>query len=40
MRKDIILHLSALLILFLLELLGIFSEYHQVNFARILVLAA
>ena len=40
MRKDIILHLSALLILFLLEILGIFSEYHQGNFARILVLAA
>ena len=40
MRKDIILHLSALFILFLLEILGIFSEYHQGNFARILVLAA
>ena len=40
MRKDLILHLSALSVLLLLELLGIFSEYHQGNFARILVLAA
>ena len=40
MRKDLILHLSALSVLLLLELLGIFSDYHQGNFARILVLAA
>ena len=40
MRKDILLHLGALAILLLLELLGIFSDYHQGNFARILVLAA
>ena len=40
MRKDLILHLSALSVLLLLELLGVFSDYHQGNFARILVLAA
>ena len=40
MRKDIILNLIALSVLLLLELLGIFSDYHQGNFARILVLAA
>ena len=40
MRKDILLHLGALAILLLLELLGIFSDYNQGNFARILVLAA
>ncbi len=39
MKKGILLHLSALSLLLLLELLGIFSDYHQGNFARILVLA-
>ena len=40
MRKDLILHLGALAILLFLELFGVFSDYHQGNFARILVLAA
>ena len=40
MRKDLILHFGALAILLFLELLGFFSDYHQGNFARILVLAA
>jgi len=40
MRKDLILHFGALAILLFLELLGVFSDYHQGNFARILVLAA
>ena len=40
MRKDIILHFGTLAILLFLELLGFFSDYHQGNFARILVLAA
>ena len=40
MRKDVILHFGALAILLFVELLGFFSDYHQGNFARILVLAA
>ena len=39
MKRDLIIHLGAIALLFLLEILGIFSDYHQGNFARILVLA-
>ena len=39
-RKDILLHLGALGLLLILEFFGYFSDYHQGNFARILVLAA
>ena len=39
-RKDILLHLGALVLLLILEFFGYFSDYHQGNFARILVLAA
>ena len=38
MKRDLLIHLGAIVLLFLLEILGIFSDYHQGNFARILVL--
>ena len=38
MKRDLFIHLGAIVLLFLLEILGIFSDYHQGNFARILVL--